>query len=266
MASRVHRSRRASPRSAPAAGPPRARYLPVGEQGLAVELGDTIDEDVNARVHLLASAVARQLASDVEETVPTYRSLLLLFDPLRVKRSLLIRRVEKILAALPGRRAALRRSRVVHIPVCYGGELGPDLELVARHCGLSAPEVVALHQGAAYRVYMLGFTPGFPYLGGMSPRIAVPRLEEPRPRIPAGTVGIAGAQTGIYPVESPGGWRLIGRTPLRLFDWTRPEPFLVRAGDLLRFHAIEAGEFREVERSVAEGRFVAEIEQAEEGA
>jgi inhibitor of KinA len=230
-----------------------------------VELGDTVDEEVNARVHLLATAVARQLASDVEEVVPTYRSLLILFDPLRVKRSLLIRRVEKILAALPGG-AALRRSRVVHIPVCYGGELGPDLEFVAQHSGLSAQEVVAVHASAAYRVYMLGFTPGFPYLGGMSPRIAVPRLEQPRPRIPAGTVGIAGEQTGIYPVESPGGWRLIGRTPLRLFDWTRPEPFLVRAGDLLRFGAIEAEEFRDLERRVAEGRYVAEIEHAEGGA
>ena len=264
MTSRAHRPRRASARHAPTAER-RPRYLPVGEQGLAVELGDTVDEEVNARVQLLATAVARQLASDVEEVVPTYRSLLLLFDPLRVKRSLLIRRVEKILAALP-ERAALRRSRVVHIPVCYGGELGPDLEFVARHSGLSAQEVVAVHEGAPYRVYMLGFTPGFPYLGGMSPRIAAPRLEQPRSRIPAGTVGIAGEQTGIYPVESPGGWRLIGRTPLRLFDWTRQEPFLVSAGDLLRFHAIQADEFRDVERRIAEGNFVAEIEPAEGGA
>jgi inhibitor of KinA len=262
MTSRAHRPGRASARKAPAAGRPRARYLPVGEQGLAVELGDTVDEEVNARVQLLATAVARQLPSDVEEVVPTYRSLLLLFDPLRVKRSLLIRRVEKLLAALP-ERAALSRPRVVHIPVCYGGELGPDLEFVAGHSGLSAPEVVALHAGARYCVYMLGFTPGFPYLGGMSPRIAAPRLEQPRPRIPAGTVGIAGEQTGIYPVESPGGWRLIGRTPVRLFDWTRREPFLVRAGDVLRFHPIQADEFRDLERRVAEGDFVAEIEPAE---
>jgi inhibitor of KinA len=265
MASRAHRPGRAPARNAPTAGRPRPRYLPVGEQGLTVELGDTVDEEVNARVQLLATAVARQLAPDVEEVVPTYRSLLLLFDPLRVKRSLLIRRVEKILAALP-ERAALRRPRVVHIPVCYGGELGPDLDFVAQHSGLSAQEVVAVHEGAPYRVYMLGFTPGFPYLGGMSPRIAAPRLERPRPRIPAGTVGIAGEQTGIYPVESPGGWRLIGRTPVRLFDWTRREPFLVRAGDVLRFHAIQGDEFHDVERRISEGQFVAEIEPAEDGA
>jgi len=261
MTSRVH-PRRKTPRDTPTVGTPRPRYLPVGEQGLAVELGDTVDEEVNARVQLLAAAVAQQLSGDVEEVVPTYRSLLLFFDPLRVKRSLLVRRVEKVFAALP-ERAALRRSRVVHIPVCYGGEAGPDLDFVAQHGALSPQEVVALHTGASYRVYMLGFTPGFPYLGGMSPRIAAPRLDQPRPRIPAGTVGIAGEQTGIYPVESPGGWRLIGRTPLRLFDWTRPEPFLLRAGDLLRFHAIEADAFHDLERRVADDHFSADVDRAE---
>ncbi|HLO67907.1 MAG TPA: 5-oxoprolinase subunit PxpB, partial [Holophaga sp.] len=117
----------------------------------------------------------------------------------------------------------------------YGGEDGPDLEAVARHCGLAPEEVARRHAGATYRVHFLGFAPGFPYLGGLDPALAAPRLDAPRTRVPAGSVGIAGAQTGIYPLESPGGWRLIGRTPLVLFDPRRPEPCLLRPGDLLRF-------------------------------
>jgi inhibitor of KinA len=229
-----------------------ARFLAVGEQGLAVELGEDIDEEVNARVHLLAEAVRRELTADVLEAVPTYRSLLLFFDPLRTRRSWLVARVEALLAALPVGRVRAQ-GRLVRVPVCYGGDLGPDLEFVARHNGLTPPEVIAAHGAVEYRVYMLGFTPGFPYLGGMSPRIAAPRLDRPRPRIPAGTVGIAGRQTGIYPLESPGGWRLIGRTPLRLFDATRAEPFLVAAGDRVRFDAVDLETYHDLERRMREG-------------
>ena len=221
-----------------------ARYLPVGDRGLTVELGEAIDDEINARVHLLARKIERELAEDVEEVVPTYRSLLVLFDPLRVTRASLIARIDALLTDL-ARRAARRQGggRVIEIPVCYGGEYGPDLAFVAEHNGLTTDEVITLHSAPDYRVFMLGFTPGFPYLGGMSPRIAAPRLDQPRPRIAAGTVGIAGPQTGIYPVESPGGWRLIGRTPLRLFDPAAENPFLVAAGDTLRFRKIAPGEF-----------------------
>jgi inhibitor of KinA len=214
---------------------------------------------VNARVHLLAEAVRRSLSAEVEEAVPTYRSLLLFFDPLRVPRARLAARVERLLAALPAR-AEGRRGRLVHVPVSYGGELGPDLAFVAERNQLTESEVVSIHSSVDYRVYMLGFTPGFPYLGGMSPRIAAPRLDQPRPRIPAGTVGIAGEQTGIYPVESPGGWRLIGRTPLRLFDPGSRAPFLLSAGDRLRFRPVEGAEFQELARLVAQGAYSPEIE------
>ncbi len=236
----------------------------MGEGGLAVELGEGIDEAVNARVHQLAAA-ARALGPAVREVVPTYRSLLLLFDPLRLPRARLVRKVEALLAGLD-RPGAAAGGRVVRIPVAYGGAFGPDLDLVARHAGLSEDEVVALHGSVPYRVFMLGFTPGFPYLGGMPARLATPRRDAPRPRIPAGSVGIAGAQTGIYPVESPGGWQLIGRTPLRLFDAASPTPFLLAAGDRVRFRRCTEAEFHALAARVAAGEWTPEAEPGEEEA
>ncbi len=237
----------------------------MGEKALSLELGQTIDEDVNARVHLLAETVRRKLKRHIEEVVPTYRSLLVFFDPLHLSRSELVERLKPLVAALPSGDIAKTHGRIVRVPVCYGGELGPDLAFVAEHNHLTPDEVVAIHGSQAYRVYMLGFTPGFPYLGGMSERIAAPRLDAPRPRIPAGSVGIAGTQTGIYPVESPGGWRLIGRTPLRLFDPRTTPPFLLAAGDKVRFVAVSGARWKEIEREVAAGTWVAETEQPAEG-
>jgi inhibitor of KinA len=144
---------------------------------------------------------------------------------------------------------------VVEIPVCYGGDFGPDLEFVAQHNKLTTADVVAIHTSVPYLVYMLGFTPGFPYLGGMSDRIAAPRLEKPRTAIPAGSVGIAGSQTGFYPVESPGGWRLIGRTPVKAFDAASVNPFLFAARDYLRFKAIAAQEYAAIAQAVADGSY-----------
>ncbi len=228
------------------------RLLTSGEHGLVVELGDTIDPELNARVHRLARAVTTQLGDLVLEVVPSYRSLLVLFDPLRVEREELSRRVEAM-AQEARPRAVEGPSRLVTVPVCYGGDHGPDLEAVARHAGLSPGEVVALHGSTTYLVYMLGFTPGFPYLGGMSKRIATPRLDAPRTLIPAGSVGIAGEQTGIYPIASPGGWRLIGRTPLRLFDPRAAAPFLLAAGDRVRFSPVSPEEFDAIARRVEAG-------------
>ncbi len=231
------------PKRRPRQGGAAAIFRSAGEGGLVVELGDRIDPEVNARVHRLAREVKARLAAEIIEVVPTYRSLLVLHDPLRVPRARLVRRVAGLLAALPAHPERESAGRTVRIPACYGGELGPDLDFVARHAGLSPEEVVEIHSGAVYRVYMLGFTPGFPYLGGMSPRIAAPRLDTPRQRLPAGSIGIAGEQTGIYPVESPGGWRLVARTPLRLFDPGSPSPFLLGPGDRLQFVPIGREEF-----------------------
>ena len=139
------------------------------------------------------------------------------------------------------------------IPTLYGGEAGPDLEFVAGHNQLTPAEVVRIHSSVPYRIYMIGFTPGFPYLGGMSEKIAAPRLKTPRTKIPAGSVGIAGTQTGLYPVESPGGWQLIGRTPLQVFDPRSEQPFIYSAGDFLQFQPVSATEYESIRQDVERG-------------
>jgi KipI family sensor histidine kinase inhibitor len=209
------------------------RFLPAGDSVLVAEYGDRIDETINAHIHLVSQALDRRRPAGVVEVVPTYRSIAIHLDPLRTDRAALqalVRHIDADVAAYPP-----PIPRTVEIPVVYGGEYGPDLADVATHAGLSAADVVAIHAAGTYRVYMMGFTPGFPYLGGLSPRIATPRLPSPRTHVPAGSVGIAGPQTGIYPTASPGGWRLIGRTPLPLFDQTQDPPTLVDAGDTVRF-------------------------------
>jgi inhibitor of KinA len=231
------------------------RLLPAGEQGLVVEFASRIDPAVNARVHRLAKRIAAAGVGGVIEVVPTYRSLLIYFDPLTISRAALGERIGD-LAGDDEAAAAGAEARVVEIPVGYGGERGPDLEFVAGHTGLSQDEVVAIHTSVPYLVYMLGFTPGFPYLGGMSERIAAPRLEKPRTAIPGGSVGIAGSQTGIYPVTSPGGWQIIGRTPVKLFDPQAASPFLFAAGDYLQFRAVTADEYAAIEQEVVAGRYI----------
>jgi inhibitor of KinA len=208
-------------------------YRQAGDRGLVVEFGDRIDPALNRRVRDLFVALDSAKVDGVVELVPTYRSLLVEFDPLRLPHEALVETVEKTLERLA--HVPAPEPRTLEVPTVYGGEYGPDLAFVASHNGLTEDEVVRLHSGTHYLVYMMGFSPGFPYLGGMSERIATPRLKTPRTVIPAGSVGIAQAQTGIYPVESPGGWQLIGRTPLQLFDAARQPPVLVEAGDSIRF-------------------------------
>jgi inhibitor of KinA len=216
---------------------PRIRL--AGDRALVVEFGDAVDEPTNRRVRAIGRILDQRAVSGLIETVPTYRSLMIHYDPMRVT----ITELERLVADADTQAAAMapRPGRIVEIPTVYGGEYGPDLEDVAAHAGLSPDDVVALHAGTDYLVYMMGFMPGFPYLGGMSPRIATPRLGTPRTRVPAGSVGIAGPQTGIYPTDSPGGWRLIGRTPTCLFDPARQPPSLLEAGDTVRFVAVPAG-------------------------
>ncbi len=227
------------------------RLLPAGDSALVVEYGDRIAPAVNRRVRELFLALDGVGLRGVVDLVPTYRSLLVCYDPLVLSLDELQQRV----LDLDARRGelALAPPHVIDIPTVYGGDFGPDLGFVAAHNGLTEAQVVEVHAGADYLVYMMGFSPGFPYLGGMSERIATPRLKTPRTAIPAGSVGIAQQQTGIYPVESPGGWQLIGRTPVRLFDPGRRPPVLVEAGDYLRFVPIDAGAFVEMEEAVRRG-------------
>ncbi|MBP2625899.1 MAG: pxpB [Firmicutes bacterium] len=233
------------------------RILAAGEQGIVIELGNTICTDINARVHKLAKGLVDTMGSDIVEVVPTYRSLLVYFDPLQIQRQQLVKYIENVIANEKLDEVELLQSKVVNIPVCYDDEFGPDLQFVAQYNGLTVDEVITIHTASPYLVYMLGFTPGFPYLGGMSERIATPRLEKPRTRIVAGSVGIAGSQTGFYPIDSPGGWRLIGRTPLRAFQPEAAQPFLFDAGVYLQFQAINRQEYDEIKQVVAAGRYVA---------
>ena len=228
------------------------KYLSQGETGLVVEFGNAIDPAVNTRVHDLARRVGAECGNVVEAVVPTYRSFLIFFDPLLISRQELVAKIEK-LAAAPADSTTAAAVKTVLIPTLYGGEAGPDLEFVAGHNQLTPAEVVQIHSSVPYRIYMIGFTPGFPYLGGMSEKIAAPRLKTPRTKIPAGSVGIAGTQTGLYPVESPGGWQLIGRTPLQVFNPRSEQPFLYSAGDFLQFQPVTAAEYVQISQDVDRG-------------
>ena len=222
---------------------------PAGACGALAVLGDQICETTGARVAALDRAVCRARIAGVTETVPAFASLLVRYDPLRTD----FDAVSEALRRLAGNIAAgnTQAGRTVDVPVCYGGAYGEDLPVVARHAGLSEEEVIRLHSGRTYRIYMLGFLPGFPYLGGLDERLFTPRRETPRTRIPAGSVGIGGQQTGIYPMESPGGWQLIGRTPLCLFAPGRTLPYA--AGDSIRFVPIDECEFARIAAQEREG-------------
>lgn len=241
------------------------KMLSAGEQGLVVEFGSVINAEVNTRVHQITQLIKTKLAGEIIEVVPTYRSLLIYFDPLLIKRSDLIQHIESLLSEVSGFVEQKSQGMIVSIPVCYGGEYGPDLEFVASYNGLTVEEVIHIHTATPYLVYMIGFTPGFPYLGGMSDRIATPRLKQPRTEIPAGSVGIAGSQTGLYPIQSPGGWRLIGRTPIRAFNPESPKPFLFEAGNYLQFVSISAEEYVIIQRKVELGTYIPMAESVDGG-
>jgi len=229
------------------------RFLSGGDCAIFVELGDSIDPDVNQRVRNLKMSLEKAEVPGVVESVPTYRSLLIYFTPLQINAAKLRQTVCHLLQSTTV--AELPKRKLIEIPATYGGDFGPDLELVARHNNLSAAEVVRIHGNVRYLIYMLGFMPGFPYLGGMSPEIATPRKTTPRLKIPAGSVGIAGNQTGIYPAESPGGWQIIGRTPLELFHPNQEPPSILQAGDYLSFVSITPEEFARIKEAVRNGTY-----------
>ena len=225
------------------------RLLQAGEQGLVVEFGDAIDPALNQRVVELAASLSNEKLGGILEIVPTYRSLMVYFDPLVAPRDKLgasiLQRLSKGASTEPPNAPAM----IVEIPVCYGGDFGPDLDYVATRAGLAIDKVVALHCSRPYRIYMLGFMPGFPYLGGLPKEIATPRLDSPRTKVPAGSVGIAGDQTGFYPVESPGGWRIIGRTPLALGAEDFLQAPLYAPGDHIRFTSIDRAEYERLAKA-----------------
>jgi inhibitor of KinA len=224
-------------------------FNPLGDRAVTITLGSTIDEATHRLVRAAASRIAERRIHGLVDLVPAFASITVHYEPADVIAGAYdALPYDRIVAELEASLANLSTvdgspPRLVEIPVCYGGELGPDLADVARLHDLSTDEVVRLHAAGDYLVYMIGFMPGFAYLGGLSQRIATPRRQSPRTAVPAGAVGIGGEQTGVYPMVSPGGWNLIGRTPLRIFDVAREEPALLATGDRVRFAPISREEF-----------------------
>ena len=225
------------------------RLSPLGDRALLVHVGSTIDEGTHRRVRAVYSRLAAGTLPGVIDLVPAFTTVAVHYDPARVAGDgnapvspyqQLVRLVTATLADL--REEDVPTPRVMEIPVCYGGVHGPDIDDVARLHGLSAADVAEIHAGGEYIVYMLGFAPGFAYLGGLPASLATPRRSEPRTVVPAGSVGIGGSQTGVYPLALPGGWRLIGRSPMRLFDPARTPPALLQVGDRVRFRALAPNE------------------------
>jgi inhibitor of KinA len=229
------------------------RFLPGGDRAVFVEFGDTIDPELNHLVRRLMLTIQKAKLPELVEIVPTYRSLLVHYDP-RLIRPEKMRAKLEILAEKTDA-GEFPAPKVTEIPTAYGDEYGHDLDFVAKYSGLSSEEVIRLHASKAYLIYMLGFIPGFAYLGRVPPRIATPRLPTPRAKILAGSVGIAGNQTGIYPAESPGGWQLIGRTPIELFCPDKEPPALLQMGNYVKFVQINAEEFNSIREKVVRGTY-----------
>ena len=240
------------------------RFLLTGDTSVTVEFGNEISTEINAKIRAFNIALAESKIPGIVETVPTYRSLMIHYDPGVIPYAALIKKLQGLLGQLD--KIQIPPSEVLEIPVLYGGEMGPDLAFVAEHNGKTEEEVIKIHTSTEYLIYMLGFTPGFTYLGGMSEEIATPRLKTPRVKIPGGSVGIAGSQTGVYPIDSPGGWQLIGRTPVRMYDPDRAEPILPQAGQYIKFYAIDKAEYDKIAAQEAAGTYVCKRHPRKEGA
>jgi KipI family sensor histidine kinase inhibitor len=225
------------------------RIVPAGDAALIVEFADRIDPVINAAAVALARSLQAKSIAGVRDTLPTFRSVAVHFDPLRTDYAALVEELRDEATRALAAATDIDAAPPIRVPVCYGGELGPDLPAVARFAGVTEPEAIDIHASRTYRVFMLGFVPGFTYLGTVDPRIAVPRMTTPRLRVPPGSVGIAGPQTGIYPASTPGGWQIVGTTPVRPFDIDRTEPFLFKPGDAVQFYAIDAAEYRLLQKS-----------------
>ena len=205
----------------------------AGDSALLIEFGQEISPEINARITAFVHLLKAQHIEGVQDMIPAFTSLLINYDP----------------------RVVNYKSRVFEIPVCYGGEYGPDIENIAKHAGLTEEEVIEIHSSKDYLIYMLGFLPGFSYLGGLDERIHTPRLANPRIRIPAGSVGIGGSQTGIYPLDSPGGWQFLGMTPVKTYDPEREDPILFEAGNYIRFVPVSEEEYKQIKEQVENGTY-----------
>lgn len=233
------------------------KYMPAGDSSLVMEFGNSIDPDINGKISDMLMRIEENIIDGISEMIPTYRSILIIYNPLLITYNELVDYLKE--TSSKSSFSKKHQARIIEIPTIYGGEYGPDINFVAEQNNLTLEEVINLHSSIDYLVYMLGFTPGFAYLGGMDKRIETPRLKIPRTNIPAGSVGIAGNQTGIYSIKSPGGWQLIGKTPVKLYDPRAKLPILLNAGDYLRFTRVSENEYLKIEELIKYNEYTVKI-------
>ncbi len=236
------------------------RLQAVGDSAVKIQAAGEVTEYMNAQIRSICNKLEQASISGVIEWVPAYNSVTIYYQPIDISFQRITKKLQEMLTNLSIRTTS--SVRTVHVPVCYGEKYGPDLEYVAAYNRLTPDDVVAIHQKPAYLIYMIGFLPGFPYLGGLDKQIATPRRKEPRPSIVKGSVGIAQEQTGVYPVSSPGGWNIIGRSPLQLFNpYNKQAPFLFKNGDRIQFYAISENDYSYIFNLVEAGDFNVSIKE-----
>ncbi len=235
------------------------QFQPLGDLGIQILFSQVISPEVNQMIRAFMLALDQEKIKGIVEMVPTYTAISIYYNPTKFRYYELVQRLEGVYKKLNN--VELPPARLVKIPVLYGGEGGPDLTYVAEYHQMTVDEVIKLHTSRSYLVYMIGFTPGFPYLGGLPDELATPRLTNPRKKISGGSVGIGGKQTGIYSIDAPGGWQIIGHTPVKLYDPKRDELVLLKAGDYLKFDTVDKSEYLEIKNMIAEGEGWSEITQ-----
>lgn len=229
------------------------RFLTAGDSSMLIEFGNEISPEINRKITAVVQLMKAQQIEGVVDMIPAFCSLLINYDPRIITYEHLRKRMEQLVKLDVAAEQTARK--IIEIPVCYGGEYGPDIENIAKHSGVSVEEVIRIHSSRDYLIYMLGFMPGFAYLGGLEECLHTPRLANPRIKINAGSVGIGGSQTGIYPLDSPGGWQLLGMTPVKVYDPMRDVPILYEAGEYIRFVPVDEETYKSIKEEVDKGTY-----------